>query len=106
MNRVRRNRKGTPWGRRGVTIFLLAGMLLGFWPAGQKAAAAQGQTSPSAPTGFSGPASSSTIASSPANIQDFSLVSPDEGWLRLDGSLYWTRSGGSEWDDITPLGTE
>ncbi|HEX7567833.1 MAG TPA: glycoside hydrolase domain-containing protein, partial [Anaerolineaceae bacterium] len=89
-----------------MTILLLAGMLLSFWPAGQKATAAQGQTNPPASAGFSAPASSSAIASSPANIQDFSLVSLEDGWLRLDGRLYWTHLGGSEWDDITPPGSE
>jgi len=35
-------------------------------------------------------------------IQGFHLVSADEGWLLIDQRLYWTKTGGQSWEDITP----
>jgi photosystem II stability/assembly factor-like uncharacterized protein len=35
-------------------------------------------------------------------IQGFHLVSADEGWLFFDQRLYWTKTGGQSWEDITP----
>jgi hypothetical protein len=32
----------------------------------------------------------------------FDLLTATEGWLLLDSRLYWTRTGGTEWADITP----
>jgi photosystem II stability/assembly factor-like uncharacterized protein len=36
------------------------------------------------------------------DVQSFRLVSPDEGWLLFDQHLYWTKTGGQTWTDITP----
>ena len=37
----------------------------------------------------------------PADIQGFHLLTPDEGWLLVDGRLYWTHDRGQSWGDIT-----
>jgi len=36
------------------------------------------------------------------DLQEFDLLSADEGWVLVDQHLYWTRTGGQSWDDITP----
>ena len=35
-------------------------------------------------------------------IQDFKLVSENEGWLLYSNQLYWTEDGGIEWFNISP----
>ncbi|MBX3084813.1 MAG: DUF1906 domain-containing protein [Anaerolineae bacterium] len=49
-----------------------------------------------------------TLAQQPstsvADIQDFQLVSANEGWLLLNQALYWTNTGGQTWANITPPG--
>ncbi len=37
-----------------------------------------------------------------ANLQEFDLVSVDEGWVLIDQQLYWTKTGGQHWINITP----
>jgi photosystem II stability/assembly factor-like uncharacterized protein len=36
-------------------------------------------------------------------VQDFGLVSGTEGWVISGHRLYWTKSGGQSWHDISPV---
>ena len=44
----------------------------------------------------------STPAASQLNLSDFQLVNQTQGWLLLNGKLFWTDNYGSSWKDITP----
>jgi photosystem II stability/assembly factor-like uncharacterized protein len=35
-------------------------------------------------------------------LQGFDLISADEGWVLIGQRLYWTRTAGRSWNDITP----
>jgi hypothetical protein len=39
----------------------------------------------------------------PIDVQDFGLVSETEGWILGGPHLYWTESGGQDWQDISPV---
>lgn len=43
-----------------------------------------------------------SIESDLHEIQGFHLISAEEGWLLMDQRLYWTKTGGQNWEDITP----
>lgn len=40
---------------------------------------------------------------SQTGLEEFDLVSSDEGWVLIDQHLYWTTNQGQEWKDITPI---
>ncbi len=39
---------------------------------------------------------------STTSLQDFQLLSANQGWLLFDNKLYWTGDGGGSWNNITP----
>jgi photosystem II stability/assembly factor-like uncharacterized protein len=43
-----------------------------------------------------------TSSVSLAQVQNFQLVSGEQGWALVDHQLYWTGNAGSTWSDITP----
>lgn len=49
-------------------------------------------------------AEASDRPTSSSRLEAFGLLSAIEGWLLLDQRLYWTRTGGRSWDEITPSG--
>ncbi len=38
-----------------------------------------------------------------AGLQGFHLISANEGWIVINQRLYWTKTGGKAWNNITPL---
>lgn len=39
----------------------------------------------------------------PSIAGQMKLLSPNTGWVSYGSNLYWTRDGGSKWNDITPV---
>jgi len=38
------------------------------------------------------------------DLEDFHLLSSDEGWILINQQIYWTKTGGSCWKNISPPG--
>lgn len=41
-----------------------------------------------------------------AGLQDFALITEQEGWVLLNQHVYWTTTAGNTWIDITPPNLE
>jgi photosystem II stability/assembly factor-like uncharacterized protein len=39
-----------------------------------------------------------------SDLQDFNLITEQEGWVLLGQNVYWTSDGGRRWENITPAG--
>jgi photosystem II stability/assembly factor-like uncharacterized protein len=48
------------------------------------------------------PAQAGDAGAATAAVQDCHLLSAEEGWLLAGGRLYWTKTGGQSWEEITP----
>ena len=56
------------------------------------------------------PSQTSTTPAQPGlvspNPSDFQLLDQSQGWLLLQGKLFWTEDAGAHWKDITPAGVD
>ena len=48
------------------------------------------------------PHGQASAAGRAVDLQGFRPLAADEGWILASGRLYWTRTGGRSWDDLTP----
>ena len=44
-----------------------------------------------------------TFAENIENLQGFDMISADEGWIWMNRHIYWTKTGGRDWINISPL---
>lgn len=54
----------------------------------------------------SNPSLASLLDEEIVNLREFRLITATEGWLLLDGRLYWTKESGQSWTEITPPNPE
>jgi hypothetical protein len=51
------------------------------------------------------PLVSNPYQSAGSDLQDFDLITEQEGWVLLGQNVYWTSDGGRRWENITPAGS-
>jgi photosystem II stability/assembly factor-like uncharacterized protein len=52
------------------------------------------------------PLESDPYQSQGSDLQDFDLITEQEGWVLLGHNIYWTIDGGQNWENISPAGLQ
>jgi photosystem II stability/assembly factor-like uncharacterized protein len=52
------------------------------------------------------PLESDPYQSQGSDLQDFDLITEQEGWVMLGHNIYWTTDGGNNWENISPAGLQ